>query len=76
VTIEQVKIGDVAAKVMEKLEEKYEQDETAKITSVFVLVAVDHNGSERTEVHYAVSPGMATHEVVGMLEQIKHHLLS
>ena len=45
--IEQAKIGQVAARLMERLEQEYETDESAEVSSVNLISAVRHDAGER-----------------------------
>ncbi len=73
--ITQQQVGEVAAGLMEQLERTYGADESAEVTDVFIITAVDHNHGQHTTVHFNVSGGMSTHTGIGLLEQIKHQLL-
>jgi hypothetical protein len=77
VTIEQAKIGEVAARIMEALDE-HGYGEDAEIRDVLLIVAVDHeteSGDRSTRVHWTPSPGMAPHAAIGLLSQVRHALL-
>ncbi len=60
--IEQAKVGPVAARLMERLEQDYETDESAEVSSVLLISAVRHDAGERLTVHYDTSSGVALHE--------------
>lgn len=74
--LEREKFTDPVASFIAGLEEKYADDETATVTAVVVLAAVEHSGGQAATVHYDASPGVARHVGIGMLEQTKHRLLS
>jgi hypothetical protein len=76
VAIEGEKVATVVASLIAGLEHKYADDETAEVTAVVVLAAVEHSGGQAATVHYDASPGVARHVGIGMLEQTKHRLLS
>jgi hypothetical protein len=76
VAIEGEKVATVVATLIAGLEQKYAEDETAEVTAVVVLAAVEHSGGQAATVHYDASPGVARHVGIGMLEQTKHRLLS
>lgn len=70
-SIEQAKLGEVAARMMERLEREYESDESAEVSSVFLVSAIKHNDSEHLTVHYDSSSGVAPHEAMGLLEYVR-----
>jgi hypothetical protein len=70
--LDQAKIGNVAARLMEQLEEIYGED--AMIEHVMLLVAVDQTG--RHTIHFNVSEGIAPYEGIGMLEVVRQRLLT
>ena len=75
--IEQAKVGEVAARMMEALDQ-HGYGEYAEITDVMLIVAVDHNTEAQarsTKVHWTPSPGMAPHVGIGLLTQVRHALL-
>jgi hypothetical protein len=76
VAIEGEKVATVVARLIAELEQKYAEDETAEVTAVVVLAAVEHSGGQAATVHYDASPGVAKHVGIGMLEQTKHRFLS
>jgi hypothetical protein len=47
VAVEQAKIGQVAARLMERLEQEYETDKSAEVSSVNLISAVRHDAGER-----------------------------
>ncbi len=71
--IDQAKVGEVAAGIMEVLDE-YEYGGEAEITDVLLIVAVNHSGNS-TRVHWRVNPGQATHVVLGLLEYVRAAML-
>jgi hypothetical protein len=77
VAIEQAKVGEVAARMMEALDQ-HGYGEDAEITEVMLVVAVEHNteaGARSTNVHWTPNPGMAPHVGIGLLTQVRHGLL-
>ena len=75
VAVEQAKIGQVAARLMERLEQEYETDKSAEVSSVNLISAVRHDAGERITVHYDTSSGLAPHEGMRLLQYV-HVLLS
>jgi hypothetical protein len=71
VPIDQAKVGEVAARLMEKLEHEFGKDESAEIGSVFLIAAVRHDESRRVTVHYDTSSGTAPHEGIGLLQYVQ-----
>ncbi len=72
--IDQSKVGNVAARLMERLGDKYGDD--AEIKAVLLLVDVSHSNGTQDSIEYAPSEALPLHEGVGMLEVVKNHLLS
>jgi hypothetical protein len=72
--IDQARVGEVAAQMMEVLDQQ-EFGEDAEITDVMLIVAVDHEGGERTSVHSASTPGMPTYAKLGLLTYVQSVLL-
>ncbi len=70
-SIEQAKVGEVAARMMERLEREYESDESAEVSSVFIISAVKHDDGEHLTVRYDSSSGMPPHEAMGLLEYVR-----
>lgn len=68
--IDQALVGNMAAKLMERLERNYGED--ASIKAAAVIVAVDH-GNNNT-VHFDFGPGLAPYEGLGLLEQVSRNL--
>ena len=67
-------VGNVAADVMGQLQDRFGEDQSANIRSVFLIVAVDYLGEAEepsTEVRWGVSEGIPRHEVIGLLEYVK-----
>jgi pyruvate kinase len=73
VAIEQARVGEVAAQMMDTLE-RQQYGEDAKITDVMLIVAVDYDNSTMTRVHYSASPNMPTHVALGLLTHIQNHI--
>lgn len=72
--LDQARVGEVAARLMESLDEQ-EFGEDAEITDVVLIVAVDHEGGAATSIHSASSPGMPTHAKLGLLTYTQAVLL-
>ena len=70
--IEQAKVGQVAARLMERLEHDYETDESAEVSSVILISAVRHDAGERLTVHYDTSSGLALYEGMELLQYVYH----
>ncbi|HVD86545.1 MAG TPA: hypothetical protein VNB59_03975 [Solirubrobacterales bacterium] len=68
--IDQALVGNMAAKLMEQLEESYGED--AAIKAACVIVAVDHE--DQNTVHFDFGPALATYEGLGLLEQVRRNL--
>jgi hypothetical protein len=73
--IEQAKVGQVAARLMKRLEHDYETDESAEVSSVILISAVRHDGGERLTVHYDTSSSLALYESMELLQYV-YHLIS
>jgi hypothetical protein len=73
--IEHAKVGQVAARLMERLEHDYETDESAEVSSVILISAVRHEAGELLTVHYDTSSGAALHEGMVLLQYV-HDLIS
>ena len=73
--IDQARVGAVAAKLMEILDQ-HDYGEDAEITDVMLLVAVDHDHGTSTRVHWSPSPGLSPHVGVGLLTYVRQALLS
>lgn len=69
--IDQALVGNMAAKLMEQIEESYGED--AAIQAACVIVAVDH-GDRQNTVHFDFGPELATYEGLGLLEQVSRNL--
>jgi hypothetical protein len=72
--VDQSKVGNVAARLMGNLENKYGDD--AEIKTVLLLVAVEHSAGTQDTIEFSASEGVSRQEGVGMLEIIKHSLLN
>ncbi len=68
------KVGEVAARLMERLEREFAEDESAQIESVFLVSAVRHDHGQRVTVHYDTSSGVAPHEGMGLLQYVRTFL--
>lgn len=82
-TVDRAEVGNVAAEVMGRLEERFGDREDASVRAVMLIVAVDHvaedeQGTEgqHTEVSWGVSDGLPRHETIGLLEYVKPYLWS
>ncbi len=71
--IEQARVGEVAAQMMDTLEQQ-QYGEDAEITDVMLIVAVDYDNGATTTVHSTASPGMPTHVALGLLTQAQVHI--
>jgi hypothetical protein len=71
VPIDQAKVGQVAARLMEKLEHEVGKDQSAEIGSVFLIAAVRHDEGRRVTVHYDTSSGTTPHEGMGLLQYVR-----
>ncbi len=61
--VEQAKVGQVAARMMERLARKFGKDDSAQVEAVFLITAVRHGDEgERLTIHYDTSSGLALHE--------------
>ncbi len=69
-------VGEVAARAMDGLEERFGDFEHAQVKAVFMIVAVDYGTEDetRTDVSWSVSKDVSRHEGIGLLEYVKHHL--
>ena len=72
--IDQSRVGNVAARLMENLENKYGDD--AEIKSVLLLVTVEHSDGTQDTVEIAPSEGISRHEGMGILELVKQSFLN
>ena len=43
-TIDQTKVGETTARLMDQLEERFGDEEQARIKDVFLVVAIEHSG--------------------------------
>jgi hypothetical protein len=83
VAVDRAEVGNVAAEVMGRLEERFGDREDAHVRVVMIIVAVDHveedergGESQHTEVSWGVSEGLPRHETIGLLEYVKPYLWS
>ena len=81
--VDRAEVGNVAAEVMGRLEERFGDREDARVRAVMLIVAVDHTDEDErgregqhTEVSWGVSEGLARHETIGLLEYVKPYLWS
>jgi hypothetical protein len=72
--IDQARVGEVAARMMEVLDQQGFGEE-AEITDVMLIVAVDHEGGAATSVHSSSTPNMPTHAKLGLLTYVQSVLL-
>ncbi len=68
--IEQARVGEVAAQMMEILDQ-YGYAEDAEITDIMIVVAVDHNNGAENRVHWSTSPHMHMHTSLGLLMRVQ-----
>ena len=71
--IEQARVGEVAAQMMDTLEQQ-QYGEDAEITDVMLIAAVDYDNGATTTVHYSSSSGMPTHVALGLLTHVQIHI--
>ncbi len=81
--VDRAEVGNVAAELMGRLEERFGDREDARVRAVMLVVAVDHvDRAERgvegqhTVVSWGVSDGLPRHESIGLLEYVKPYLWS
>jgi len=65
VPIDQARVGEVAAELMDILETTYGED--AQISAVMLITAVNYENGTKTTVHHNASPGMPVHGGLGLL---------
>jgi hypothetical protein len=70
-TIDQTKIGEVAAQLMDQLEETFGDDETVEIDSVMLIVSVKHGRFDGAHVRWHNSPDLPIHEALGLLRFVE-----
>ncbi len=70
--IDQARVGEVAAQMMDTLEQQYGED--AEITDVMVITAVKYDNGASSKVHSSSSPGMPTHVALGLLTQAQVYI--
>jgi hypothetical protein len=70
-TIDQTKIGEVAAQLMDQLEETFGDDETVEIDSVMLIVSVKHGLFDGAHVRWHNSPDLPIHEALGLLRFVE-----
>ena len=44
--IDQTKVGETTARLMDQLEERFSDEEQARIKNVFLVVAIEHGGDQ------------------------------
>ncbi len=71
--IEQARVGEVAAQMMDTLEQQ-QYGEDAEITDVMVIAAVEYDNGAKSKVHSSSSPGMPTHVALGLLTQAQVYI--
>ena len=73
--IDQARVGEVAAQMMDTLEQQ-QYGEDAEITAVMLIAAVeyDNGASSKSKVHTSSSPGMPTHVALGLLTQAQVYI--
>jgi len=65
--IDQALIGQMAASLMEEVEEDYGED--AMVSAAALVVAVDHD--DGTMVHFSFGPELSVQEGIDLLEQVR-----
>jgi hypothetical protein len=70
-TIDQTKIGEVAAQLMDQLEETFGEDESVEIDSVMLIVSVKHGLFDGTHVRWHNSSDLPIHEALGLLRFVE-----
>ena len=71
--IEQARVGEVAAQMMDALEQQ-QYGEDAEITAVMLIAAVEYDNGAKSKVHTSSSPGMPTHVALGLLTQAQVYI--
>ena len=72
--IDQAKIGKVAARLMERLEQEFGEDESAEIGPVLLIATVKHDEGRRATVHYDTSSGTMPYEGMRLLQRVQELL--
>ncbi len=69
-TIDQAKVGEVAAGLMDVLEE-HGYGEDAEITAVILITAVTHGAGRQRTLHWRHTPGMSVDALLGLLAYVQ-----
>ena len=69
-TVERAKVGQVAARMIERLARKFGKDDSAQVEAVFLITAVRHGDSERLSIHYDTSSGLTLREGRALLRHV------
>ena len=70
--VDGIKLGNVAARLMDQLEQTREKD--AELESVIIIAAVTNDADRQTTVHYSVSDNMPQHVALGLLTVVQNNL--
>jgi hypothetical protein len=71
VPIDQAKISEVVAQLIDQLEETFGEDESIEIDAVMLIVSVKHGLFDGTHVRWHNSPELPIHEVLGLLRFVQ-----
>jgi hypothetical protein len=71
VAIDQARIGEVVAQLMDQLEETFGEDQSVEIDSVMLIVSVKHGLFDGTHVRWHNSPELPIHEALGLLRFVQ-----
>lgn len=71
-SIDQRKLGEVAAGLMDALERQYSDD--TELGAVMIIAAVNHHNGTQTDVHYHASSGVPKHEGLGLLQYVQNDI--
>lgn len=69
-TVERAKVGQVAARMIERLARKFGKDDSAQVEAVFLITAVRHGDGERLSIHYDTSSGLGLREGRALLRHV------
>lgn len=71
--VDRTKIGEVAARLMDQLEESHGED--AQLESVMIIASITNDADKQSVVHYSVSDGMPQHVGLGLLAMVQNNLV-
>jgi hypothetical protein len=71
VPIDQAKISEVVAQLIDQLEETFGEDESIEIDAVMLIVSVKHGLFDGTHVRWHNSPELPIHEALGLLRFVQ-----